>query len=301
MSLSGNVAMAILRVIQPGKGSFADIDKSKKKAEKENAAFVFSVPKSRTAKFSLLQDTEKPCLIIDPKKRSDTDKAILYIYGGVTNNWKTQRSMAVNYAAATGTQVWYPVYPAITEVSITETVDYLVQIYRRMTEQFAPEKIILSGISMGGFFALQIINSINQRQLDIPMPGLLLAHSPGGTPDTEEDWALMRAYEKRDPMFSEADLRVVEEIIPHDGPIPGWLLYPAQGDFRNAPPTYLYYGEEMLAGNAPLYQRAFEKSGSADRLHIEITKNMMHAYSCMPVFPESKMSYNETLRLIQSI
>lgn len=201
MSLSGNAAMAILRVIQPGKGSFADIDKSKKKAEKENAAFVFSVPKSRKAKFSLLQDTEKPCLIIDPKKRSYTDKAILYIYGGVTNNWKTQRSMAVNYAAAAGTQVWYPVYPAITEVSITETVDYLVQIYRRMTERFAPKKIILCGISMGGFFALQIINSINQRQLDIPMPGLLLAHFPGGTPDTEEDWALMRAYEKRDSRY----------------------------------------------------------------------------------------------------
>ena len=301
MSLSGSITMAILRIIRPGKGSFSDVEKSKKKAEKENAAFVFSMPKSRKAKLSLLTGAAKPCLIIQPNKRANTDKAILYIYGGVTNNWKTQRSMAISYAAAAGTEVWYPVYPSMTEVSIEETVDYLVQIYRTMTKRFAPEKIALSGVSMGGLYALEIVNSINHRELDIPMPGLVLAHSPGGVPDNEEDWTLMREYEKRDPLFSEADLRVIEKITPHDGPIPGWLLYPARGDFRNAPPTYLYYGEEMLAGNAPLYRRAFEKSGTEDRLHIQIAENMMHGYSCMPVFPESRKSYSETLELIRKL
>ncbi|MBQ9155884.1 MAG: alpha/beta hydrolase [Eubacterium sp.] len=301
MSLSGSIAMAVLRLVKPGRGSFTDVEKSRRKAEKENAAFTFSMPKSKKADLALLPETEKPCLIIRPHRRKNADKAILYIYGGVTNQWKTQKSMAISYAAAAGTEVWYPVYPAVTEVSLEETVAYLADIYRKMTERFSPDKIVLSGVSMGGFFALQIINYINQRMPDIPMPGLVLAHSPGGMPDNERDWKRMRKYARRDPLFSEGDLRVLEELIPHQETFPGWLLYPARGDFRNAPPTYLYYGEEMLAGNAAFYRRAFKRSGAADRLHIQITRNMMHGYSCMPVFPESKKSYGETLELIRRL
>ena len=301
MSLSGNAAMALLRLIKPGKGSFSDIEKLRKRAEKENGSFVFSMPKSRKAVFSLLPDTERECLIIQPEKLRDPGKAVLYIYGGVTNNWKTQRSMAVKYAADTGVQVWYPVYPSMTEVCMTDTIAYLTDIYRRMTERFAPGKIVLSGVSMGGFYALQIVNAINQLKLNLPMPGLVLAHSAGGSADNEEDWDLFRQYEKRDPFFSETDMRAVEKITPHTGQIPGWVLYPALGDFTNAPETYLYYGEEMPAGNAPLYKRAYERSGAGGKLHIEIVKNMMHGYSCFPAFPESRRSYYETLKLIAEL
>lgn len=133
------------------------------------------------------------------------------------------------------------------------------------------------------------------------MPGLILAHSPGGTPDTEEDWNEMRKYEKRDPFFSEEDLAMVRNISPNADSIPDWLTVPVKGDFRNAPPSYLYFGEEMLAGNAVAYRRAYERAGSGDKIHTRIVKNMMHGYSCMPVFPESKESYRETLRLIDEM
>lgn len=301
MSLSGNAAMAVLRLIKPGKGSFADEEKSRKKAEKENRAFRFSLPGNKKADYSLLPGTERPCLIIRPKRRSNTDKAILYIYGGVTNKWKTQRPMAVNYAIAAGTEVWYPVYPSMTEVSIEDTVSYLVEIYRKMTERFSPEKIVLAGTSMGGQYALAIISSINRRKLSLRMPGLLIAHSPGGAPDSEKDWELFRRFEARDPLFSEGDIRVIEKITPHSKPIPEWILYPSRGDFRDAPPSYLYFGEEMLAGNAPLYKRAYKAAGAEDRLHVRIVKNMMHGFSCMPVFPESRRCYRETLMLIREL
>ena len=301
MSVSGNAAMAILRLIKPGKGSFADTKKSKKKADKENAAFRFSLPGNKKAVYSLLSGTQRPCLIIRPKKRGNTGKAILYIYGGVTNKWKLQRSMAVGRALASGTEVWYPVYPSMTEVSIEDTVSYLVEIYRKMTEYFSPEKIVLEGTSMGGLYALAIISSINQRNLSLPMPGLLIAHSPGGIPENEKDWALLRRFETKDPLFSEADIRVIEKITPHAGPIPEWILCPAKGDFRKAPPTYLYYGEEMLAGNAFLYKRAFKTAGEEDRLHVRIVKNMMHGFSCLPVFPESRRCCKEIRMLIREL
>lgn len=31
------------------------------------------------------------------------------------------------------------------------------------------------------------------------------------------------------PLFTEAELRSIEKLAPHNEPIPGWLLYPAQG------------------------------------------------------------------------
>lgn len=295
------MAMALLRLIKPGKGSAADAEETMKKARKENETFRFSMPSGKKAAYSLLDDTELPCLIIRPLKIKDPHKAVLYIYGGVSNNWKTQRSMAVNYAIAAGVEVWYPVYPSMTEVCITDTIRYLADIYQRMTEIFAAEKTTLCGVSMGGQYALQIINLINRERSELSIPGLVIAHSPGGIADNEADWDLLRAYEKRDPMFSEAEMRTLEVITPQNGEDIGWALYPAQGNFRNAPQAYLYYGEEMLAGNAPLYKRAFERSGSIEKLHIEIVKNMMHGYSCMPVFPESRKSYNETLDLIRRL
>lgn len=301
MSISGNVAMAILRRIQPGKGYYGNVEKSRRKARKENDAFVFTYPKTRKAELSLLPGAQKPCLIIRPHNRKNIDKAILYIYGGVSNQWHTQKGMAIRYAIDTGTEVWYPVYPSMTEVAVSESIAYLTQIYQRMTQQYQPKKIILSGVSMGGYYALQILNNINHNTLDLPKPGLILAHSPGGLPDREHDWALMRQYEKDDPLFAEEDLRVMEKITPPNPPVPEWMWYPALGDFREAPPTYLYYGQEMLAGNASLYQRAFERSGSLEQLHIRITKNMMHGYSCLPVFPESRKSYNETLKWIENL
>ena len=301
MSLTGKITMGVLRIIKPGKGSFSDLEKLKKKARKENEGFSFSYPKNRKAAYSLLPGTPRECMIIDPVTGNNQDKCILYIYGGVTNNWKTQCSMAVDFAVRTRTEVWYPVYPAMSEVPVSVTIDHLIDIYRRMTERYDPSKIVITGVSMGGMFALEIINAINRKYQSIPMPGLIIAHSPGGWPVNEKDWEQFRRYEKKDPMFSEGDIRMTLKMVPGDMSLSEPYLFPELGDFRNAPPSYLFYGEEMIAGNAPLYERAFIKCGEAGKLHIKITENMMHAYSSMPVFPESRVSYNEIVRLIEDL
>ena len=301
MSLSGNLAMGLLRWIKPGKGSFSDLEKLRQRARRENEGFTLRMPRNRSAECVLLPDTALPCMVVRPRRMAAPDKAILYLYGGVTNHWNTQRSMSLRYAVDAGTTVWYPVYPSISEACVTDGLAYLAEIFRRMLEQYDAAKITVSGVSMGGFYALELINFINHEGFDLPMPGLLLGHSPGGVPDEEADWAAFRRYEARDPMFSEGDLRMTERLMPCDGPRPLWALSPARGDFTGAPPTYLYYGEEMLAGNALLYRRAYERGGAGERLHVTIVGNMMHGYSCMPVFPESKRAYRETIRLIREL
>ena len=301
MSIKGDVAFALFRPLKLVNKASSDVEKLKERAKKENEKFVFKMPQSEKAEFSLLPGTERECLIIRPKELNDQEKAILYLSGGVTNNWNTMLKMAVQYAIDTGVQTWYPVYPSMSEVSVMDSVSYLIDIYQRMTEISAPEKITIYGVSMGGFCALQILNFINHQRPELPMPGLVIVHSPWGLPDNEEDWELFRRYEKSDPLFIEENLRMLEELIPHTEPIPDWVLHSAQGDFTNAPPTYMYYGEEMLAGNEVLYRRAYERSGSGDKLHTSIEQKMVHGYSSAKTFQESRVKYDETLKLIEEL
>ncbi|MBQ3692329.1 MAG: alpha/beta hydrolase fold domain-containing protein [Clostridia bacterium] len=303
MSVSGDIAIKILRLIHPGKGSFKDIEKFRKRAEKENAKAGFVMPKNRKAKYELADGTEYPCLIVRSKKNksADTNKAVLYIYGGVTNCWKIQLDFAVDYADRTGLDVWYPIYPSVSEVNITKSIDVLYDIYSKMTEIYNHKKIAIVGLSFGGSFALEIINRNNRCKNPVGMPGLIIAHSPGGIPDTEEDWEELKKYEEKDPFFALCDLQVIPEIIAHGEEIPNHAITPIHENFKNAPPTYMYYGEEMLAGNSAAYRKAFERDGVGDKLHIDIKKNMMHSYSCMPVFPESKQSYSESVELINKL
>ena len=303
MSLSGDIAIKIMRLIHPGKGSFKNIEKCRKRAEKENAKAKFIMPKNRKVKYELVDNTEYPCLIIRSKKNksSDKNKAILYIYGGITNCWKIQIDFAVDYADRTGLDVWYPIYPSVSEVNITKSIDVLYNIYVKMTERYNHEKIAIVGLSFGGSFALEIINWNNRSKNPVGMPGLIIAHSPGGIPDTEEDWAELQKYEKKDPFFALCDVQVIPELTAHGEEVPNHSVTPIHENFKNAPPTYMYYGEEVLAGNAAAYRRAFERDGAGDRLHIDINENMMHVYSCMPVFPESKKSYFESVDLINNM
>lgn len=97
MSLSGNLAMGLLRWIRPGKGSFSDLEKLRERARRENEGFVLRMPKHRRAECILLPDKDLPCMVVRPRRLADPDKAILYLYGGVTNHWNTQRNMAVRY------------------------------------------------------------------------------------------------------------------------------------------------------------------------------------------------------------
>lgn len=72
-------------------------------------------------------------------------------------------------------------------------------------------------------------------------------------------------------------------------------------DFHNAPETYMYYAEELCAGNVRAYKIAYDRAGIGDRLHIHIQPKMMHGYSSVPVFPESKRCFEEAIKLLNEV
>lgn len=304
MSILGNMAMVILRITsQFMKNGVYDINEEIKKAKEYNKKHIYSMPHDSMAFYKELTIADYPCLIIQTKKKPVIkDKAILFLHGGIKNDWKSELFIARGYANRTGMDIWYPIYPPITEVSITKTIEVIYQMYRQMIKKYNAEKIAIVGGSFGGFFALEIINWINRNGMEVKMPGLLIANSPAGLPDTEEDWELMRYYAKKDPILNVFAMEMVEGIVKYyDEKVPGYALYPMQGDFHNAPKTFIYYAEETCAGVSAAYVRVYERDGSANQIHMHIEPNMMHCYACCPVFAESRRDFYEQINLLNEL
>ena len=77
---------------------------------------------------------------------------------------------------------------------------------------------------------------------------------------------LEKQIQEIDALIAQIDnntLRMTLKMIPGDMSLSEPYLFPELGDFRNAPPSYLFYGDEMIAGNSPLYERAFIKCDEA--------------------------------------
>lgn len=306
MSFSGKMAYKMLKLmttIFPSmKADFTDVDTELAKAKKINEKNKYVFPSDRKSLYKEISISGYPCLVIRSRKTENKrNKGLLFIYGGNTRQWKSEIAMARRYGDRTGMDVWYPIYPPITEVNITVTISVLCDTYCRMVKKYGAENIAIVGDSLGGLFAAGIINHINRNQLEVGMPKLFIGNSPAGVPDTPEDWKEMEKYASKDPLFTVNAFRGVGLVAAHGQETPKDTYCPVYMDFHNAPETYMYYAEELCAGNAGAYRAAYERAGVGDRLHIHVQPEMMHGYSCVPVFPESRKCFQEAIRLLREV
>ena len=206
MSTSGKISMSLLRLASKMAGEkfrITSMEKEITKGLEIARKNPFSMPKDKKAKYKEIQVGGYPCLIMRKKNQQvQPDGAILYLHGGIQNIWKPEISIARGYMNRTDKDVWYPIYPSATEVSIMESIRICYETYRRMVKKYSAEHIAVVGGSFGGYYALQIINRINVLKADTPMPGLVVALSPGGVPDDKESLKQMKVLSKRDPIIS---------------------------------------------------------------------------------------------------
>lgn len=284
------------------KTDFTDLDTvlADAKAVNERNRYVF--PTDRKALYREEWFGGSPCLRIRSRKAAhQKNKGLLFLYGGDTLQWKSELGMARAYADRTGMEVWYPIYPPITEVNITVTLAVLYDTYCAMVRRYGAENLAIVGDSMGGLLAAGLLNQINKAGAVVGMPKLLIGNSPAGVPDTPEDWREMARYATRDPLFTLDAFRGIGLLAAHGQDTPKDTYCPARMDFRNAPETYFYFAEELCAGNVRAYRAAYERAGAGARLHVHIQPEMMHGYSCVPVFPESRRCYFEAIRLLNAV
>ena len=276
-----------------------DTDINMVKARMFNRKHPRYQPKNGKAVYHTIYVGGYDCLTITPKTVKDSSKGILYLHGGGDKNiWEAELSIAREYGRKTGRIIYYPLYPAISEASLTTAADYVYVLFMWLYD-LCKGKISVIGTSYGGLLAFQLITWINRNEM-IHMPEIMILHSPFALPETQEEWEKEKTYSAKDPVLGPGGMKYMKNMIfKADRNTPDYAIYPSKMDFHFAPETYVYYGEETCLCIAGSYKEAYEKAGEGEKMHMKKEKGLMHCYACMPVFKESRRDYAEQIRLLQ--
>ncbi len=302
MSLTGKAAAAVMKLLtgKPPKSA----EELLAKARKYNSRNAFAMPSDKKAFYrreTIQKNTD--LLIVRSKKFADEpEKAVLFIFGagGTMNAWKPHLMMVRSIADRTNSEVFMPLYPLCTDASVSAAVETAYEAYRRILEDYSPERIVITGDSSGGACCLALISEINKRGGELPMPRLAILHSPSGVPHNDDSWERMELQSRRDGSGTMPLVRFFPEICRHGEEVPEYMIHPALGDYRNAPETYIYYSaDETLASLGQDIEAAYNAAGA--KLHISYTPGMMHCFSAYPAFPESRKACDEWIAAINSI
>lgn len=119
--------------------------------------------------------------------RDKADKANLFLIGGGMISAPRPGSVkkALRFAKETGLDVFVPYYPLCTDYPLSKAYEMIHETYRIMLRDYSAENISVLGTSSGGNLALGMVPYINDGHRDTPMPGYIMAISPGTCDATE--------------------------------------------------------------------------------------------------------------------
>ena len=230
--------------------------------------------------------------------KEKTDKANLFLIGGGMISAPRPGSVkkALRFAKETGLDVFVPYYPLCTEYPLTKAYEMIHETYRVILQDYAAENISVLGTSSGGNLALGMVPYINDGHGDTPMPGYIMAISPGTCAASEEEWQRMLELEKKDVAIPAQYMKTAVEIMRHgDSSVPEYMIWLQKGDFTGCPKTTFIYGsDETLYACAPSFEKAMKKYGA--EYEMTVGEGMFHCYPVIPVCREAKEGWNRMIR-----
>ena len=259
------------------------------------------IPKLRDDAFDIRQTTVNgfPVLQLIHKKR--TDRANLFIIGGGMISAPRPASVkkAQRFAKETGLDLFIPYYPLCTDYPLTKAYEMIHETYKVMLRDYASERISVLGTSSGGNLALGMVPYINDGHGDTPMPGHIMAISPGTCVDTEEEWQRMVELDRKDVAIPARYMKTAVEVMRHgDDSVPDYMLWLQRGDFSNCPRvTFIYGSDETLYACAPSFEAAMKKYGVDYQMIVG--EGMFHCYPVFPIVKEAKEGWDLMVRLMK--
>ena len=229
-----------------------------------------------------------------------TKKAIMYMVGGgfvkAPRHEAIQR--AVRMAKIPRKDVFIPYYPLCTDYPVSRAYDMVLETYRFLLEQYAPEDICFLGTSAGGTLALGLIAHMNATGSDLPKPKEIFALSPGTCPKDKAEYRLMKAHDSTDFMIPAKFLRTMEKLMRHGSDtVKDYMVYLRDGDYTDCPPVRLVYADtETLYGGCPGIEAALKKYGVSYQKIVG--KGMFH---CYPIYLAPKESLEANGRLMERL
>ena len=206
---------------------------------------------------------------------------------------------ALKFAKETGMDLFVPYYPLCTEYPLTKAYEMIHETYRVMLEDYEAKNISVLGTSSGGNLALGMVPYINDGHDDTPMPGYIMAISPGTCVSTDEEWERMLELDKLDVAIPAEYMKTAVEIMRHgDDTVPEYMIWLQKGDFTNCPKvTFIYGSHETLYACAPSFEAAMKKYHVPYQMIVG--EGMFHCYPVFPICPEAKEGWKMMVRLMK--
>ncbi len=240
------------------------------------------------------------CTVLKMIHREEVCKANLFIIGGGMIKCPRPGSIkkALKIAKLTGLDLYVPYYPLCTDYPINKSYEMIHETYKEMLKSYMPENISVLGTSSGGNLALGIPAYINANKLDVPMPGSILAISPGTCIATEEERARMMELDKKDLVIPASYMTNAETIMKHGESVPEYMLKLQLGDFTGCPKVTLMYGsDECLYAFAPSFTSKLERCKVPYKLIVG--EGMFHVYPVFPICREAKVGWNQMIEIMK--
>ena len=260
------------------------------------------IPDLKDDAFEISRIEVMGCPVLKLIHREKTDRANLFLIGGgmIAAPRPGAIRKALRFARETGHDVFVPYYPLCTDSPLTKAYEMIHETYRVMLEDYAAEHISVLGTSSGGNLALGMVPYINDGHGDTPMPGYIMAISPGTCVDTDEEWRRMQALDRLDVAIPAEYMKTAVEIMRHgDDSVPEYMIWLQKGDFTHCPKvTFMYGSHETLYACAPSFEAAMKRY-DVDYEMI-VGEGMFHCYPVFPIVKEAKEGWNMMVRFMKA-
>ena len=256
------------------------------------------IPELRDSAFDISRIDVMGFPVLKLIHKEKTGKANLFLIGGGMISAPRPGAVrkALRFARETGLDVFVPYYPLCTDYPLSKAYEMIHETYRVMLRDYAAEDISVLGTSSGGNLALGVAAYINDGHGDTPMPGYIMAISPGTCDATEEEWQRMLELDKKDVAIPAQYMKSAAEIMRHgDDSVPDYMIHLQNGDFTGCPKvTFIYGSDETLYACAPSFAAAMRKYGVDHEMIVG--EGMFHCYPVFPICREAKDGWDLMIR-----
>ena len=256
------------------------------------------IPVLRDDAFEISRIEVMGCPVLRLIHRRPARRANLFIIGGgmISAPRPGAVKKALRFARETGLDVFVPYYPLCTDYPLTRAYEMIHTTYKEILKNYTPENISVLGTSSGGNLALGMVPYINDGHSDTPMPGHIMAISPGTCVATEEEWQRMLALDKLDVAIPAQYMKTAAEIMRHgDDSVPEYMIWLQKADFTNCSRvTFIYGSHETLYACVPSFEAAMQLYGVD--YEMIVGEGMFHCYPVFPVCREANEGWDMMVR-----
>ena len=203
-----------------------------------------------------------PAILITPAE-SSADHILLHCHsgGGVTASMWQERKAIGHLAKASGAQALAINYRLAPEDKFPAQIDDVEAAFRWLLDEgYDPSRIVSSGDSIGGNFAVNLALTLQRK--NAPLPGAVVSISPWF--DMELNNGTITSNASNDKMLSHDLLRGFTDAM-LDGTgitLTDPRINLAQADPAGLPPTIIYYGEyELLVDDSKQFAERARAAG----------------------------------------